>query len=278
MIKDIGRLDAAETKKIEDFLAEIFSILDDGEVVKAIKMLEELCKTNNYFLREMVGKYLTKYHDQDKMSEIASDMLNSKVYGIRAAAVFYYFNKYLEDPPKLVSLLEENYDSVPWEVESIIYELWKNKPRTVKEMSLKWLDSDDEKKRMIAFHGLELIAETDTIFVLDFVTKAVDDPSMEIQKKITHIVMQMVKSKPAETYAYIREWIMTASDKRLRIIIQTLKKVISLYTQKNQKDKTPEFMMLTKHIINEWKSDQNKKVASIGNKLLQAYRKECNSR
>ncbi len=274
MIKEIGRLDAFETQKIEDHIDEIFTLLDQGVVDKAIEMLADLCKTNNYYLREMVGKLLTKYKDQKKMDEIANDMLTRKVYGIRATALFYFFKKYINKPDMLISLLENNYDSTPWEVESIIYELWKKNPKINKKMSPMWLDAEDEKKRMISFHGLELIVEHDTLFVLDFLSKAIDDPSLEVQKKITHILLQIVKTRPAETYAYLREWILTGSEQRIKFITLTLKKIVSLYAQKNNRDKSHDFMTLTKTILHDWKSEHNKKVASVGKKLENITKKE----
>jgi len=204
-------------------------------------------------------------------------MLANKIYGIRATAFFYFYNKYLDDPDMLMALLEDNYDSVPWEVESIIYEMWKRRPGMMKEMMSRWLKSDVEKKRIISFHGLELIADRDPIYVLDFLTNALDDDSIEVQKKITHILLQVVKSKPAETYPYIREWIMTGSDKRVRSLLMSLKKIISIYTQKSFKDKSPDFMTLTRQILYDWKSEPYRRISSVGHKLAMMVKKEGNS-
>ena len=277
MINDIGRLDQLQIKDVEELLAKVFKLLDDKEDEKAVEMLEEVSNTTNYFLRELIGKLMTNYSNQKKISKIAKRMLTNKIYGIRATALFYFHNRSSDNPDDLISLLEENYDSVPWEVESIIYETWKKKPAVMKEMMTRWLKSDIEKKRIISFHGLELVADRDPMYVLDFLTNALDDESVEVQKKITHILLQVVKSRPAETYPYIREWIMTGSEKRVRSLMISLKKIISIYTQKSFKDKSPDFMTLTRQVLYDWKAEPYRKISHIGHKLNLMIKREASS-
>ncbi len=277
MIKEIGRLEPSDIQKVEDYIEKVFSFLDKSESNKAISMLAEICNTNNYFLRELVGKLLAGYKDQDKIAEIADQMLSSKVYGVRATALFYFSNSYFRSPQKLITLLEDNYESVPWETENVIHELWKKNPKIAKDMAFKWVESDDEQKRLLSFHGLELVVERDPVFVLDFIGKAIDDSSLEVQKKITHIILQLVKSKPAETYAYIREWLLTGSDRRIKLLVMTLKRIISLYAQKSHKEKTADFTVLTRFIMNDWKSEQSRRLNNVTSKMQQALRKENNS-
>lgn len=277
MFKEIGRLEPSDIQKVEDYMGKVFAFLDKSDSNKAISMLTEICNTNNYFLRELVGKLLAKYEDQDKISNIAEQMLNSKVYGLRAAALFYFSNKYFRSPKELITLLEDHYESVPWEIENIIHELWKKNPKTAKDMAFRWIGSKDEQKRLLSFHGLELVIDRDPIFVLDFIGKAIDDSSGEVQKKINHIILQLVKSKPAETYAYIREWLLTGNDQRIKFLVMTLKKIASIYAQKSHKEKTADFTVLTRFVMNDWKSEHNRRLSNVSSKMQQAVRKEHNN-
>jgi 3-methyladenine DNA glycosylase AlkC len=273
-IKDVGRLDGIQSQNIEDEVDKALALLSANKEKEAIEKLEELSKTSNYFVRELVGKCMTKYQYQNKISRIAEGMLEHKIYGIRAAAFFFFYNLYQDKPEKIVKLLEERYDTVPYEVESIIYEMWRRHPAVMKQTLPKWLSSDIEKKRIVSFHGLELIAEKDPNFVLEFLTQALDDSSLEVQKKFTHILIQVVRSRPAEAYPYIREWIMNSSEKQSKLILISLKKILSIYLQKGLKDKTPDFMNLTRFVIYEWRGEQDKKLASMGYKLAQHLKRE----
>ena len=262
---------------IESEVNKAFALIDEKKDQEAVSLLEELSKSSNYFIRELVGKLMTNYKNTKKMSKIAEDMLTHKMYGIRATAFFFFYNLYIDDPKKIVTLLEESYESVPWEVESIIYEMWRKHLNVMKEMMPEWLKSEIEKKRIISFHGLELIAERDPSFVLDFISRALDDDSLEVQKKVTHILLQVVRSRPAETYPYIREWIMTGSDKRTRTLLMALKKILSIYLQKGLKDKSPDFMTLTKFVIYDWRAEKDRRIAFVGSKLAKMLKQENNN-
>ncbi|MBW6515021.1 MAG: DNA alkylation repair protein [Candidatus Cloacimonetes bacterium] len=273
-IKDVGRLDALQMQNIEGEVNKAFALLDEKKEQAAMELLEELSKTSNYFIRELVGKLMTNYKNKKQITKIADQMLTHKIYGIRATAFFFFYNLYANDPKNIVAILEKNYESVPWEVESIIYEMWRKNQNVMKEMMPEWLKSDIEKKRIISFHGMELMAERDPTFVLDFLTRALDDESLEVQKKVTHILLQVVRSRPAETYPYIREWIMTGSDKRIRTLMMALRKILSIYLQKGLKDKSPDFMTLTKFVIYDWRAERDKKISYVGNKLAKLLKQE----
>ncbi|MFA5498454.1 MAG: DNA alkylation repair protein [Candidatus Cloacimonadia bacterium] len=273
-IKDVGRLDGIQSQNIEEEVDKALALLDANKEEEAIEKLEELSKTSNYFVRELVGKCMTKYQYQNRISKIADGMLEHRIYGIRAAAFFFFYNLYQDKPEKIVELLEEHYNTVPYEVESIIYEMWRRHPNIMKETLPKWLSSDNEKKRIVSFHGLELIADKDPNFVLEFLSQALGDSSLEVQKKFTHILIQVVRSRPAEAYPYIREWIITGSEKRTRALLVSLKKIMSIYSQKGLKDKSADFMNLTRFVVNEWRNEQDKKLASVGHKLAVYLKRE----
>ena len=98
-----------------------------------------LAKTPNYFVREFAGKELLNYHDQRKMLPLTKKMLKHRLYGIRATAIFYFYAKHIENPKKMLKILEDSIDSIPWEVESIINELWKKYPELLKESLKEWI-------------------------------------------------------------------------------------------------------------------------------------------
>jgi len=101
-----------------------------------------------------------------------------------------------EDENKLIEIIEETFDSVPWEVETIINDLWKRFPDMMKEHMKTWIDSEHYQKRALSFHGMDHIADSDPTFIMDFVGKAIDDDVMDVQKKITHILSQVAKINP----------------------------------------------------------------------------------
>jgi len=91
--------------------------------------------------------------------------------------------------------------------------------------------------------------------------------SMEVQKKITHILTQVARSRPAECYPYIREWLTSATDKRMKTLWVSMKKLANIVIQKSRRDKSQEFIMLTHQTINDWKYDENEQVSYVGKKL-----------
>ncbi|MDD3051288.1 MAG: hypothetical protein PHR06_09100, partial [Candidatus Cloacimonetes bacterium] len=171
MLKQIGRLDADAIYEIENELKEFFELFENGKKLPAEKKLNEMAKTPNYFVREYLGKLLVDYKDSDKLLPIINKMIKHRVYGIRATALFFIANKFHKEPSKILDVLDESYDAIPWEAESIVNELWKNYPVIMKERMSSWLESDDEKKRALAFHGIENISKNDPLFIMDFVAR-----------------------------------------------------------------------------------------------------------
>jgi 3-methyladenine DNA glycosylase AlkC len=201
-------------------------------------------------------------------------MVEHQLYGIRATALFYYSAKYFDEPDKLLDIIEELYDSVPWEAESIINELWKKYSDLMKKRMKQWIVSDKEAKRALAFHGMENIAFSDPDYIMDFVSLAIDDDSMEVQKKITHILTQVARAKPIIAFPYIREWLLTPGDKRRKTIWVSMKKLANILNQKGRREKSQDFVLLTEQTIKDWAIDENESVAHMGKKLLQIISKK----
>jgi len=153
-------------------------------------------------------------------------------------------------------------------VESIINDLWKRYPGEMKKQMLEWLRSEDEGKRALSFHGMENISGREPAFIMDFINRAIDDKSVEVQKKITHILTQVARSRPAECYPYIHEWLLSGDETRMKTLWVSMKKLANIVIQKSKRDKSQEFIMLTHRTIQDWKNDENKNVAQMGQKLM----------
>ena len=94
-MNEIGRLNGEDRKVMNEFLDATFKLLDKNKIAQAEKKLIEISKTPNYFTREYLGKNLTSYEDHDKLMKITKRMLEHKLYGVRATALFYLYNFYL---------------------------------------------------------------------------------------------------------------------------------------------------------------------------------------
>lgn len=268
MLNKIGRLTNSDKNEIRAILDDVFKLLDADKKEKARKKIYELSKTQNYFIRKFLGKELLNYHDQRKIVPLVKKMLDNKYYGIRASALFYFFDRYRQEPEKLLEILDEHYDSAPWEAETIINELWKKYPEIMKEHMEKWIESDDKSKRAISFHGMENIANKDPQYIMNFLAKAIDDNALEVQKKITHILTQVARSKPIIAFPVIREWLTDADDRRVKTIWVSMKKLANIISQSNKRNQKNDFVILTEQTIKDWAKDENKKVAKMGKKLL----------
>ena len=165
-MNEIGRLNGEDRKAMNAFLDATFKLLDKNKIAQAEKKLIEISKTPNYFTREYLGRNLTKYEDHDKMMKITQRMLEHKLYGVRATALFYLYNFNFEEPEKIFEILEKTFDSVPWEVESIINDMWKRYADLMKERMSKWIESENSHKRALSFHGMENIANSDPNFIM----------------------------------------------------------------------------------------------------------------
>ena len=271
MNKNLGRLDLREIKSHEDAIAKIFKLLDDGKVEQARTHMVKLLSTPNYFIREFVGKKLTEYHDVEVMDKVVLTLLGHKIYGVRAATIFYYYLKYYKSPRKLLSLMGMSWSDTPWETEQILYEMWQKYPAVMKKEMIFWAESPFEKQRMLAYHGIEAIANADPVFITTMIEKNLDDECVEVQKKITNVLTHAVRVSPAECYSFIREWLSKPSEARKRTLYIAMRKLVSmaLNSQGNGKSsKNDEFYLLTMQSIKDWKADPDEAISSIGEKLV----------
>ncbi len=279
MLKKIGRLDSDSIKELDLLLDSVFKLFDQGKKEKAEKELNKMAKTPNYFIREYIGKNLVKYSDQRKILAVAKRMLKHKMYGIRATALFYLYTRYMEDSEKILKLLNSNFETIPWEVESIINEMWKKFPDFMKIHMKEWQESKNEKKRALSFHGMENIARSDSNYIMEFISKSIDDETMDVQKKITHIMTQVARANPTIAFPYIREWLVTADERRIKTIWVSMKKLANIVKQKNRRDRSVEdFVILTEQTVNDWKNDENENVVNMGERLYRIITYDMNHR
>lgn len=267
MLKKIGRLDSETKTELNEHIDEIFALFDANKDEKAKKKLLDLCKTPNYFIREYVGKSLATYENQKKIEPLSKEMINHRIYGVRATALFYYYEIYKEDFENLFSIVENVYDVIPWEVESIVNDLWKTYPDEMKEKMNIWIESNDSKKRALSFHGMENIASSDPDLIMRFISKVIDDETLEVQKKISHILTQTARANPIIAFPYIREWLAPGDDKTIKTLWISMKKIANIVLQKNRRSQSDELVLLTEQTVNDWKNDENEYVAKMGEML-----------
>ena len=267
MIKEMGRLNLDEFKLMDAHVDKIFKNLDKGKDELASKQIHDMGNTANYFVREEFGRRLAAYAGKGNLSAICSEMLEDWLYGIRATALFYFYFKHQDSPEVIVKTLEKTYETVPWESETICFEMWKKAPDVMKEYMPHWALSPNEKKRAMALHGMESIATKNPQFILTFISRMLDDESEEVQKKISHILTQVGRLRPLQTYACIRRWLLEGDEKRSQTIWQTLRKLTSLFSQRNMRDKSGEFITVSQRVVQEWKGDSNPNIAQMGIKL-----------
>ena len=267
MIKEVGRLNIDDYKILDAQVEKIFRNLDKKNPELAIKQIMELGNTANYFVREELGKRLAVYTGKGNLDKICGDLLEDFIYGVRATGLFYFYYKYQDSPEHIIKTLEKTFETVPWESETICFELWKSFPDAMREHMPLWAESPNEKKRAISMHGMENIAAKNPQFVLMFIGKLLDDDSEEVQKKISHILTQVGRVRPIQTYTNVRRWLVDADEARFHTIWQTLRKLANIFTQKSKRDRSGDFMSITQRTVNDWKKDSNPNVQSMGNKL-----------
>ncbi len=267
MIKEVGRLNIDDYKILDAQVEKIFRNLDKKNPDLAIKQIMELGNTANYFVREELGKRLAVYTGKGNLDAICGDLLGDFIYGVRATGLFYFYYKYQDSPQHIIKTLEKTYETVPWESETICFEMWKSFPDAMREHMPLWAESPNEKKRAISMHGMENIAAKNPQFVLMFIGKLLDDDSEEVQKKISHILTQVGRVRPIQTYTNVRRWLVDADEARFHTIWQTLRKLANIFTQKSKRDRSGDFMSITQRTVNDWKKDSNPNVQSMGNKL-----------
>lgn len=267
MIKEMGRLNIDDFKFLDAAVEKIFRNVEKGRSALAEKQIVELGNTANYFVREELGKRLAQYSGNGEMDEICGRLLEHFIYGVRATGLFYFYHKHQNRPEVIVKTIEKTFESVPWESETICFEMWKRFPETMKEHMPRWAESPNEKKRAISMHGMENIASRHPQYILTFVSNLLDDDSEEVQKKISHILTQVGRQRPLQCYNNVRRWLIDGDDRRIRTIWQTMKKLANIFTQKSKRDKSADFMNITQRTVQEWRNDPNHNVSSMGHKL-----------
>jgi 3-methyladenine DNA glycosylase AlkC len=267
MIKEMGRLNLDDFKYLDASAEKIFRNVEKGKIALAEKQISEIGNTANYFVREELGKRLAQYEGNGEMDEICARLLDDFIYGVRATGLFYFYYKHQSHPEIIVKTIEKTFESVPWESETICFEMWKRAPEVMKEYMPHWAQSPNEKKRAISMHGMENIAAKHPQYILTFVSNLLDDESEEVQKKISHILTQVGRQRPLQCYNNVRRWLIDADDRRIRTIWQTMKKLANIFTQKSKRDKSSDFINITQRTVQEWRNDPNPNVSNMGAKL-----------
>jgi 3-methyladenine DNA glycosylase AlkC len=269
MLRQVGRLTGDDLKIMDAQVEKIFKALDKDNSELAEKKIFEIANTPNYFTREELGKRLATYEGDGKLDEICSTMLEHRLYGIRATALFYFYYKRQDDPAVIIKIIEKTIETVPWESETICFEMWKRQSEIMKEQMPIWAKSDNEKKRAMSMHGMENIAGRDPQYIMNFISGLLDDESEEVQKKITHVLTQVGRMRPVQCYAAIKGWLADADEKRTRTVWMTMKKLANILMQRSKRDKTHDFINVTQKTVKEWKNDPNPNISQMGNKLAQ---------
>ncbi len=271
-MKTIGRLTGKMEKEIEVEAEQSISKIIAGNQ-NGKKKLTELAKNENYFVRKNVGKIMAQANNES-ITKIAEEFLQSNIYALRATAVYYFYYLYDKAPEKFFPILEEKYDTVRWEVEDIVNKLWETNPQFMKKSMRVWMKSDNPEKRAFSFHGMESLAPEEPQYVMELINELIDDESIIVQKKITHILTQVARYRPADVYPHLKEWLKSADEKKIKTIWVSMKKLATLINQQGQfgrltkrKNNSREFVQLTKETIYDWKNDSNPNVAKIGEKL-----------
>jgi len=269
MLRAVGRLTGDDLKLMDLQVDKIYKALDKDNLALAEKKIHEIANTPNYFTREELGKRLAQYKGNGALDTITTTMLDNRTYGLRATALFYYYYKRQDDPRVIVKILEKTLDTVPWETETILFEMWKRNSDVMKEEMLLWAKSEREKKRAIAMHGMENIATKDPQYIMSFVSNLLMDDAPEVQKKITHLLTQVGRMRPVQCYAAIKGWLLDADETRFRTIWMTMKKLANILMQRSRREKTQDFINVTHKTVREWKNDPNQNVSQMGSKLAQ---------
>ena len=131
-----------------------------------------------------------------------------------------------------------------------------------------WAVSPHDKQRAFAYHGIENVAAADPFFVMQMIEKNLDDELIDIQKKISNVLTHTARIRPGECYSFVREWLTNPAEIRQKTIFLAMKKLITLAFLNSAKNKSDDFYLLTIQSINDWKTDPNKTVSALGEKLV----------
>jgi len=266
MNRDTGRLDLRVIRETDECIQKIYQDIKKEKIDNAKNNIIKLLSTSNFFIREYVGKKFVDCPYEDQMNTIISELIDHKIYGVRAGIIFYHYIKYDNNPEKIFTLLDKSWNDTPWETEFILHEMWQKHPDIMKTKMLAWAESDFVKQKTIAYHGIENIANSDPIYVLKLIEKNLNEPNLDLQKKISNILSHVVKARPAEAYSFFREWLTNPSECRNKTIFLAMKKLVSIASLPKT-SKTDDFYILTMQTVQDWKVDPVKSVSIMGEKL-----------
>ena len=273
MIKKIGRLEFNDKQEIGRVIEDIHKDLKAKDKKSAERKMVEIAQNPNYFVREEIGLTLFGYKDYKIFFPLMKKLLGHKIYGVRAAGLLFYAEVYKNEPFEIIKIINSVYQKIPWETENIINNLWQRFPNEMKVGMEEWVKSDDSKKKILAFQGIEKVGIKDPNFVMEFLDDTIDEEDIEVQKKITHILTQIARERPAEVYPYIREWLSQATEFRVKTLWVSMKKLANIIAQRYRKNVSSDFVSLTEQTILDWKNDPNEVVAKFGGKLNKIIKK-----
>jgi len=269
MIKSIGRLNLDDYKLIDSQVEKIFVCLSKDKIEEATELITAMANTQNYFVREELGKRLANYEGPGAMKEVCAKLLDDHIYGIRATALFYFYYSNIDNPEVLLHILSKTVETVRWESEHIIEELWKSHPELMRREMPQWALSPSPKKRAMSMHGMNKIALDSPQFVLMHLEKLVDDEDPEVQEKFVKILIQVGRHRPQHAYTNIYRWLKSGSEDRARLLRDAVKVLVSIVARREREEQSNDFWAVTKKAVSDWRKDPSPLVSQMGNRLQQ---------
>lgn len=269
MIKSIGRLKLDDYKLMDSQVEKIFINLGKDRIELATELITEMANTPNYFVREEFGKRLATYEGPGAMEEVCSKLLEDHIYGIRATALFYFYYSNIDDLPVLLQILAKTVETVKWESEHILGELWKSNSSLMKAEMPKWALSPSAKKRAMSMHGMEQIVLTSPQFVLTHLERLIDDEESDVHENFVKLLIQVGRHRPQHAYVNIHRWLKDGSEDRARLLWDALKVLASIVARRERDNQSGDFWTLTKRVVGDWRKDPSALVAQMGSRLSQ---------
>ncbi len=169
----------------------------------------------------------------------------------------------------LLHILSKTVETVRWESEHIIEELWKSHPELMRREMPQWALSPSPKKRAMSMHGMNKIALDSPQFVLMHLEKLVDDEDPEVQEKFVKILIQVGRHRPQHAYTNIYRWLKSGSEDRARLLWDALKVLVSIVARREREEQSNDFWAVTKKAVSDWRKDPSPLVSQMGNRLQQ---------
>ncbi len=269
MIKSIGRLKLDDYKLMDSQVEKIFINLGKDRIEQATELIIEMANTPNYFVREEFGKRLAKYEGPGAMEEVCSKLLDDHIYGIRATALFYYYYRNIDNLPVLIEILGRTVQSVKWESEHILEELWKRSPELMKQQMPKWALSPSAKKRAMSMHGMDSIVQSSPQFVLTHLDSLIDDEDAEVREAFVKLLIQVGCHRPQHSYVNVYRWLKDGTEDRARLLWDALKVMASIVARGERENQSGDFWTITRRTVSDWRKDPNELISQMGARLSQ---------